>query len=168
MFTHLKNCITLFTSQNSIRCVQVNVNSCLFSEAANIGRQEERICSTVSVGTRTVIHAAPVCTGSVTETGQYGERELTQIFCNMKDARKQTIASAPNPNAHQSASRALEEDIFLHDAVFSKAPAPRIPESPEEEHFRSFLKHQLPRYKASHSLSQKIKGSLLLQDHKKA
>lgn len=93
---------------------------------------------------------------------------MAQKLCNMKDARKQITASAPNPDTCKSAQRSVEDDLFLDNDVFAKAPAPRLPESPDEEHFRSFLKHQMPRHRASQALSQKIKSSLPLQDCKKA
>jgi len=98
------------------------------------------------------------------EDGTQRSGFLTQISCNMKDARKQTTASATNstpgtPNS-RPVNRPFEDDPAFDSAVFSTPPAPRQPESPEDESFRSFLKHQLPRHKASAALSQKIRNSL--------
>lgn len=54
----------------------------------------------------------------------------------------------------------MDECAELEEKIFSEKPAPRIPESPDEESFRILLKSHLPRHKASQALLERIRSSI--------
>lgn len=154
----------LFTSQKYNRCAQSASSPC---PSPIVDTRHSATPSTSEIelaGTQSISCNRPGSPVQHRESGKQRPVFLAQISCNMKDVRKQTTASAPNPipgtPALRPVNRNFEDDPALDAAIFSKTPAPRQPESPEEESFRSFLKHQLPRHKASDALSQKIQNRL--------
>ena len=83
----------------------------------------------------------------------------------MKHERKHQGAFANNVNnaaaTPGSAAPAQPDDIMpTTETIFSNPPAPRQPETPEEESFRRFLKTHLPRHKASPALIQRIRSHI--------
>jgi hypothetical protein len=91
----------------------------------------------------------------------------TQISLTMKHSQKQqdnlAVASfrtgVSQPVTTLDPTHA-DELALLQEKVFSEAPAPRIPESQEEESFRTLIKTNLPRHKTGQALLQKIRNSM--------
>jgi hypothetical protein len=162
----------LFTSQKMTSYAQSASSDASVAIAAVISSPATGypVSETCPVGTRTMDEDGYACSVNAPSmaTEQQRWKFLTQINSNMKDARKQITAIAAHPTpGTPSVKLHHDDDLNLDNDVFSKAPAPRQPESPEQETLRSFLKHQLPRYKASQALSNKIRSSLPLQEHQK-
>jgi hypothetical protein len=91
----------------------------------------------------------------------------TQSFFHMKNLRNQqgndAAASQRNgiPNSNTPPEPFMDEFTRLEEKVFSENPSPRIPESPEEESLRLFLKTHIAHHKASPALIERIKSSIL-------
>lgn len=82
----------------------------------------------------------------------------------LRDQQSNHAAASPRTGVTNPTSTApeyfMDESSELEEKIFTEKPAPRIPESPDEESFRMFLKTNLPRHKASQALLERIRSSI--------
>lgn len=79
----------------------------------------------------------------------------------MKNARKQlgeiAAADAPQFNPGPFVPESFEDLSILENEIFHEKPTPRLPEAPETESFRSWLKAHTPGHTASPALLERIR-----------
>jgi hypothetical protein len=95
-----------------------------------------------------------------------GLETMTTTFLTMKNslkstgnlAAKQSIAVSSYSTTPLGIEPQADDQTFTEEKIFHKKPAPRLPESPEEENFRHFIKSNLPHPRASQALLQRIRS----------
>ena len=95
-----------------------------------------------------------------------GLETLATTFLTMKNslkstgnlAAKQGIAVSSYSTNPSGIEPHPDDQTFAEEKIFHKKPAPRVPESPEEENFRHFIKSSLPSPRASQALLQRIRS----------
>ena len=103
---------------------------------------------------------------AVNERGSKPDLEtMATTFLTMKNSLKSTGNLAAKQSIVVSSYSTLsgiepqaDDQSFTEDKIFNKKPSPRLPETPEEENFRHFIKSNLPRPKASQALLQRIRS----------
>ena len=104
---------------------------------------------------------------AVNERGSKPDLEtMATTFLTMKNslkstgnlAAKQNIAVSSYSTTPSGIEPHPDDQTFSEEKIFHKKPAPRLPESPEEENFRHFIKSNLPQPRASQALLQRIRN----------
>jgi hypothetical protein len=118
-------------------------------------------------GTRSALYCMPGSPMPVVMSGSKpGSKTTAQFHLTMKNVRKQQDTAIGQHRTGVSNLIAppdnFDESGQLENTIFAEKQAHRKPESPEEESFRSLLKANLPRHKASPALLLRIKNSIQL------
>ena len=94
-----------------------------------------------------------------------GPKTLAKTFLTMKNSINPTGNLAAKQGILVSSRSTMsgiephpDDQSFTEDKIFHKKPNLRVPETPEEENFRQFIKSNLPRPKASQALLQRIRS----------
>jgi hypothetical protein len=117
-------------------------------------------------GQRLIAGQQAQCFKSHAPSLQTGRQDDGASFFTMKNSRKQydNMAMAQPriaiSNPYVPLPDSLDELAILEDKIFAEKPMPRIPETPEDESFRAFIKNQLPQHKASPALLDRIRQSI--------
>lgn len=158
-----------FTSQRLMVGQQASSSACspTFSQSSKLNSWQGStdVCC-VPVGTRT---QGSDGSGFATTRNMCGSKPgletLAKNYLTMKNSLKSTGNLAAKQSIVVSSYSTLsgiepqaDDQSFTEDKIFHKKPTPRVPESPEEENFRLFIKSSLPRPKASQALLQRIRS----------
>jgi len=158
-----------FTSQRLTAGQQATSYACSLTStqvAQRINWQGSANICCVPVGTRT---QSTDHSGSAMAWGMGGSKPgpgtMAKNFLTMKNSLKSTGNLAAKQSIVVSSYSTLsgiepqaDDQSFTEDKIFNKKPSPRLPETPEEENFRHFIKSNLPRPKASQALLQRIRS----------
>lgn len=158
-----------FTSQRLTAGQQATSYACSLTSsqvAQRINWQGSANICCVPVGTRTqsTDHSGSAMTWGMGGS-KPGPETMAKNFLTMKNSLKSTGNLAAKQSIVVSSYSTLsgiepqaDDQSFTEDKIFNKKPSPRLPETPEEENFRHFIKSNLPRPKASQALLQRIRS----------
>jgi hypothetical protein len=155
----------LFTSQYFTIGQQENTTCSSFRTVSSMYVQNWQASSIVHalVGTQSERCTLPGSGDNKTDRDRMSDADLlAQNFFTMKNAHKQLgeIAStdATQINPGPIVSDNLDSLPLFENQIFHEKPLSRQPESPDTESFRSWLKTNTPRHKASPALLERIRS----------
>lgn len=156
----------LFTSQYFVPGQQLGSYPCSRPCPTDVPADRQVVSRLILVGSQSERCDLPGAASEDASGSKPWQEMRAQTPRIMKHERKHQGAFANNVDATGtatpgSAAPAQPDDLQpTAETIFGNPPAPRQPETPEEESFRRFLKTHLPRHKASPALIQRIRSTI--------